>query len=125
MTHKADRIGVNLAARVSDGGEVIVPAKGHGGAAVTAGVTGGGAGAAGDASDASSSGGTATTPLSIDLNTASEQELEQLDGVGPATAQKIVEYREQHGGIGSVDELDAVSGIGERKLAAIEAQLGQ
>ncbi len=64
-------------------------------------------------------------PLAIDINAASATELEQLDGVGPATAAKIVAYREQNGPFTSVDELDAVSGIGEAKLAAIRAQLGR
>ncbi|MGN6187439.1 MAG: helix-hairpin-helix domain-containing protein [Conexibacter sp.] len=115
LTVRADRIGVNLAARVVDGGEVVVPQRGglHTGAAPATAASGGSDAAASDA------------PLSIDLNTATEQELEQLDGVGPAIAAKIVAYREQHGGIASVDELDEVSGIGDAKLAAIRAQLGQ
>ena len=115
LTAHADRIGVNLAARVVDGGEVVVPQRGGGMRAATAAPAG-----TGDAGGAPSEG-----PLSLDLNTASEQELEQLDGVGPAIAANIVAYREQHGGFASVDELDEVSGIGEAKLAAIRAQLGQ
>jgi competence protein ComEA len=79
------------------------------------------------ASGSAGQGGGAATdgPLSLDLNTATEQELEQLDGVGPAIAANIVAYREQHGGFASIDELDEVSGIGDAKLAAIRAQLGQ
>lgn len=111
LTRRADRIGVNLAARVVDGGEVVVPQRGADHIVSTP---------AGASSAAAADG-----PLTLDLNTASEQELEQLDGVGPAIAAKIVAYREQHGGIASVDELDEVSGIGEAKLAAIRAQLGQ
>ena len=117
LTGRADRIGVNLAARVVDGGEVVVPTRGAGGSGAAAGTTttassGGGGGAAGG-------------PLSLDLDSATEQQLEQLDGVGPALAAKIVAYREQHGGISSVDDLDNVSGIGPAKLAAIRAQLGR
>jgi competence protein ComEA len=112
LTGRADRVGVNLAARVVDGGEVVVPERGRG---ATAG--GGGTATAG--------GGGSAGPLSLDLNSATEQQLEQLDGVGPALAAKIVAYREQHGGIASVDELDNVSGIGPAKLAAIRAQLGR
>lgn len=118
LTQHADRVGVNLAARVVDGGEVVVPERGGtAGGAATSAPTPSGADAAG--------GGTSDAPLSLDLNTATEQELEQLDGVGPAIAANIVAYREQHGGIASVDELDEVSGIGDAKLAAIRAQLGQ
>jgi competence protein ComEA len=76
----------------------------------------------GDAADGETA---ADAPLSLDLNTATEQELEQLDGVGPATAANIVAYRQEHGGFASIDELDEVSGIGDAKLAAIRAQLGQ
>lgn len=121
MTGRADRLGVNLAARVSDGGEVVVPRRGQGGAVATGGpaAAGGGAAAGGAAP------GGAGAPLQLDLNTASAQELEQLDGVGPATAAKIVAYRELHGGFTSIEQLDEVSGIGEAKLAAIRAQLGR
>ncbi len=115
LTHRADRVGVNLAARVVDGGEVVVPARG-------AAATGAGAAAAPSAAGGEAS---ADEPLSLDLNTASEQELEQLDGVGPAIAANILAYRDEHGGFASVDELDEVSGIGEAKLAAIRTQLGQ
>jgi competence protein ComEA len=113
LTGHADRVGVNLAARVVDGGEVVVPERGT--TARPASTASGGAGGSDGA------GG----PLSIDLETATEAQLEQLDGVGPATAAKIVAYRTQHGGISSVDELDQVSGIGPAKLAAIHAQLGR
>lgn len=116
LTRRADRVGVNLAARVVDGGEVVVPERG--GATATVAPTGG-------AGDAAGGTDTADAPLSLDLNTATEQELEQLDGVGPAIAANIVAYREQHGGFASVEELDEVSGIGDAKLAAIRAQLGQ
>jgi competence protein ComEA len=118
LTGRADRIGVNLAARVVDGGEVVVPERAAGGGVATSG------GAAGGSEEAGA-GGATEGPLALDLNAASEQELEQLDGVGPAIAARIVAYREQHGGIASVDELDEVSGIGDAKLAAIRAQLGQ
>lgn len=112
LARGADRVAVNLAARVVDGGEVVVPEQGGRGRTPLA-ASGGDTGEGADA------------PLALDLNTASAEELEQLDGVGPATAAKIVAYREQHGGIASIDELDDVSGIGEAKLAAIRAQLGQ
>lgn len=114
LTRRADRLHVNLAARVVDGGEVVVPLRVTGGSGPTASPTAGADPAA-----------SPDAPLALDLNTASATELEQLDGVGPATAANIVAYRQQNGGFASIEELDGVSGIGEAKLAAIRAQLGQ
>jgi competence protein ComEA len=106
---RADLAGVNLAAKVSDGQQVIVPATGAAGAPGT-----GPAGSAGGAG----AGAAAGQPLN--LNTATPEQLDQLDGLGPATAQKIVAYRQAHGGFRSVSELDQVPGIGEKKLAALK-----
>lgn len=128
LTRRADRIGINLAARVVDGGEVVVPTRGRGGAAAGGAVgisaAGGGSGASA-AGSSSGPGGGGDHPLALDINTATAAELEQLNGVGPALAAAIVAYREEHGGFKSIDELDNVSGIGAARLAAIRAQLGQ
>ena len=56
----------------------------------------------------------ATGPVS--LNTGSEAQLETLPGVGPSTAQKILDYRQEHGGFSSVEEITAVKGIGPKKF---------
>jgi competence protein ComEA len=96
----AERAAVNFAAPVSDGQQVLVPARG---AAVAA--AGAGSGAA-----AASSG-----PVS--LSSATAEQLDALPGVGPVTAEKIVAYRQQHGAFRSVDELDAISGIGPSRIA--------
>jgi competence ComEA-like helix-hairpin-helix protein len=58
----------------------------------------------------------------LNINTASTAQFESLDGIGPVLARRLVEYREQHGSYSSVDELDNVSGIGPKRLAAIRAR---
>jgi competence protein ComEA len=67
--------------------------------------------------------GAAAPAQPINLNTATLEQLDTLDGVGPATAQKILDYRQAHGGFSSVDELDQVPGIGEKRLAALREHL--
>ena len=97
-TRLADRSGVNLAAPVSDGQQVLVPRRGAAGVAPPA-----------------SGGAAASAPVS--LSSATADQLDALPGVGPVTAQKIVDYRTQHGAFHSVDELDAIPGIGPARLA--------
>jgi competence protein ComEA len=92
---------VNLAARISDGEQVLVPRRGAPAAAAGAG-RGGGGGAA------------AAGP--VHLNSATLEQLDSLPGVGPVTAQKILDFRQEHGAFGSVDELDAIPGIGPARL---------
>jgi len=101
-TRKADLAQVNLAAPLADGEQVVVPKRGLPGSAPP---TGGGSGGAG---------GTPTAP--VQLSTATLEQLDTLPGVGPATAQKILDYRTKHGAFSSVDELDAVPGIGPKRL---------
>jgi competence protein ComEA len=63
----------------------------------------------------------ATAPAGpISLNTATPEQLDQLDGVGPATVQKILEWRKEHGGFRSVDDLKQISGIGPKRFEALK-----
>ena len=96
---------VNLAAPVADGQQVVVPARSA--------AAPGAAGAAGASSGASPDG-------PVHLNTATLDELDSLPGVGPVTAQKILEYREAHGAFQSIEELDAVPGIGPTLLEELK-----
>lgn len=113
-TARADLAGVNLASKLEDGRQIIVPERPPaGGAAV--GADGAGAGAA--ASGAAPGAGVQSAPLN--LNTATPEQLDGLDGIGPETARKIVAYRQAHGGFRSVNELDQVPGIGEKRLGAL------
>jgi competence protein ComEA len=103
----ADLNAINLAAKVADGQQVVVPRRGAPGAAPVAG--------AGDP------GGPPQAPVS--LNTATAEQLDTLDGVGPATASKILEYRHQHGGFRSIDDLGEIPGIGPKRLAALKGKV--
>ena len=60
-----------------------------------------------------------SAPQRINLNTATRQQLETLPGIGPALAQRILDYREVHGAFSSIGALAQVSGIGEKRLEAI------
>jgi len=98
-TPKAQIELLNLAARIADGEQIVVPRRGVGGALAAPG------------------GGVATGP--VHLNSATLEQLDALPGVGPVTAQKILDYRQQHGAFGSVDELDAIAGIGPARLETL------
>jgi len=94
---------INLAARLADGQQVVVPKKGPGGAPLAA------------------VGGAEEGPIS--LGTATVEQLDTIDGIGPVTAQDIVEFRDSHGGLSSVDQLDQISGIGPATMEALRARL--
>ena len=100
-TPKADLALINLAAPLADGEQVVVPVRG-------AAAPGAGPAAPGSAGAAPAG--------PVHLNTATLEQLDSLPGVGPVTAQKILDYREKHGAFSSVDELDAVPGIGPARL---------
>jgi len=99
---KADLAAVNLAAALADGTQVLVPRRGEAAAA--------GSGVASPGSIAASPAGP------VRLSTATLEQLDALPGVGPVTAQRILQYREAYGPFRSVDELDAVPGIGPARL---------
>ncbi|MFL0409642.1 helix-hairpin-helix domain-containing protein [Microbacterium paludicola] len=98
---KADRTSVNLARVVADGEQLVVPEQGA--APPPAAAAGGGAG--GEAL--------------IDLNTADSAALEELPRIGPALAQRIIEWRDANGRFAAVEDLLAVPGIGEKMLESL------
>ena len=59
----------------------------------------------------------------ISLGTATVEQLDTIDGIGPVTAEDIIEFRDQHGGLSSVDQLDQVSGIGPATMESLRARL--
>jgi competence protein ComEA len=105
-TRRADLTLVNLAAELQDGQQIVVPLRGATkateGAATTEGEPPG---------------------AKIHLSTATADQLDEIDGIGPTLAERIVEYRDAHGGFRSVDELAEVEGIGEKRLATLREAL--
>ena len=98
---------LNLAAKVSDGQQILVGVS----APTATSAAGGTAPTAGDSS-----------PGPVNLNTADLNTLQNLPGVGPVTAQHILDWRTEHGSFRSVDQLQDVSGIGPAKFAAMKDQ---
>jgi competence protein ComEA len=116
----SDLQAINLAAKIADGQQVVVPRRAAaGGTGAAAG--GGGGGPGGASAGGGAAGGAPSGP--INLNSATAEQLDTLDGVGPATAQKILEYRTQHGGFSAVEDLAQIPGIGPKKLEALKAQV--
>jgi competence protein ComEA len=103
VTAKAQLDAVNLAAPIADGEQVVVPGRGAGGVA---------------AASPPTAGSSPSAPL--DLNTATAEQLDGLPGIGPVTAQKILDYRQKHGAFHSVAELEGVPGIGAGRLAQLK-----
>jgi competence protein ComEA len=100
---KAELEAINRAARLADGQQVVVPERGPVGVSLTTGS------------------GEEEGPIS--LGTATVEQLDTIDGIGPVTAADIVEFRDQHGGLSSVDQLDQVSGIGPATMESLRARL--
>jgi len=94
---------INLAARLADGQQVMVPKR----------IAGTSASAPAEAGEEG--------PIS--LGSATVEQLEGIDGIGPVTAADIIEFRDQHGGLSSVDQLDQVPGIGPATMESLRARL--
>jgi competence protein ComEA len=100
---KADLAAVNLAAQLEDGQQIVVPRAG-----ARPPPTGAAAGSAAPGAGAK-----------ISLASATAEQLDQLEGIGPTLAKRILEHRDAHGGFRSVEELREVEGIGEKRFAAL------
>ncbi|MEO6791883.1 MAG: ComEA family DNA-binding protein [Ornithinibacter sp.] len=111
-TARAELSGINLARLLLDGEQVRVPAPGEEVPEPAAPAGGGGAGVGGG-------GASAATGGVVSLNTADLAGLDTLPGVGPVLAQRILDWRVEHGRFTTVDELSEVSGIGEKLLARL------
>jgi competence protein ComEA len=93
---------VNLAAHLADGQQIVIPERGPAGTAAASAAAGSG-------------------PIS--LGTATAGQLATIDGIGPVTAQDIIQFRDQHGGLASVEQLDQVSGIGPATMQSLREGL--
>lgn len=99
---------INLAARLADGQQIIIPAR-----------VVGPVGVAGSATQ----GAVPAEEGPISLGTATVEQLDTIEGIGPVTAGDIIAYRDEHGGLSSVDELDQLSGIGPATMEALRDRL--
>jgi len=95
---------INLAARLGDGQQVVVPER-------TPGVAASGASA------------TTSDDAPISLGSATAEQLDTIEGIGPVTAQDIIGFRDQKGGLSSIDQLDQISGIGPATMEALRKRL--
>jgi competence protein ComEA len=102
-TGGAELEAVNLAARLADGQQVVVPGRGPTGTVAA--------------------GGASAEDGPISLGTATVEQLDTIDGIGPVTAADIIGFRDQHGGLSSVDQLDQISGIGPATMESLRARL--
>lgn len=89
--------GLNLAAELVDGQQVILPSRSTAGPAAAPGAV--------------------DAPIS--LGTATIEQLDTIEGIGPVTAQDILDFRDEHGGVGSIEDLDQISGIGPATMEAL------
>jgi competence protein ComEA len=118
-TPSADLDRLNLARLVADGEQIVVPKPGE--SILTGGAPG--AGGTGVGSGGQGSPGLGSAGGLIDLNTADATALDSLPGVGPVLAQRILDWRAQHGRFSSVDELGEVTGIGDKILSQIRPKV--
>jgi competence protein ComEA len=109
LSSAADQCAVNLARVVTDGEQIIVPSTQGGQSSCS--------------SISSTTGGSSfhsSTATKTSLSRATLDQLDALPGVGPALAQRIIDWRTAHGGFQSVDQLDDVSGIGAKLMASLK-----
>ncbi|CAB4931027.1 unannotated protein [freshwater metagenome] len=110
-----DANAVNLAAKAADGQQILIPAR--------VGTASAGGSVVPPAGSPAGAGAGAGRSGPISLSTATAEQLDTLDGIGPVIAQKIIAWRQAHGGFSSVDDLGQVPGIGPRRLEALRTQV--
>ena len=125
---------LNMAQPVCDGCQILIPASGNGKVIAPSGVQGGGGSPDGQPALGGALSGAAAVPggngaaaqgapasgEQVDLNTATVEQLQTIDGVGPVMAERIFTWRQEHGRFTSVDELQEIDGIGPKKFAKLK-----
>lgn len=104
FTPLADKNKINLAQKITDGLQIIVPAKIA-------------------ENNASTLNTTAENNALVNINTATKEQLDSLPGVGPSTAQKIIDYRQEHGAFQKIDDLKEIKGIGDAKFNKLKTKI--
>jgi competence protein ComEA len=124
LTEDADIRYLNRATALADGDRIYVPTKeeveAEGPLPGSAGLVDGTSGAAPGTAGAASVAGAASAAAQVNINTADSAALQTLNGVGPATAQKIMDYRDQHGPFAKIEDIRNVSGIGEKTFEKLK-----
>lgn len=125
---------LNMAQPVCDGCQILIPASGNGKVIAPSGVQGGGGSPDGQPALGGALSGAVAVPggngaaaqgapasgEQVDLNTATVEQLQTIDGVGPVMAERIFTWRQEHGRFTSVDELQEIDGIGPKKFAKLK-----
>ncbi|GAA2088893.1 ComEA family DNA-binding protein [Streptomyces albiaxialis] len=119
----ADTGTLNRARLLVDGEQIVVAGRGKGGAAAMPAPSPGAPAAPGGTAGPDGSGAGAASGGPVSLNSATPEQLETLPGVGPVLAQHIIEFRTEHGGFTSIDQLREVNGIGEKRFADMKPRV--
>ncbi|MDR2131730.1 MAG: helix-hairpin-helix domain-containing protein [Clostridiales Family XIII bacterium] len=124
---QADMREINRATPLKDGDRIYIPSREESAAKTPVPRSAGGGAGAGvtnpASSGASAEGAAAGADAPININTADSTELQRLSGVGPSTAQKILDYREAHGRFARVEDIKNVSGIGDKTFEKLKDKI--
>lgn len=114
VTENADISSINLSKKLIDGEKIVIFSKKVSIDSENASIV------SNQSNNSTSKGSSNTTSNLININTASQKELEELPGIGPTLAQRIIDYREKNGYFQTIEDIKKVSGIGDKKFEAIK-----